>query len=134
MSKNRALGKGLHSLLPQRPAAASAPAPTVGFVSQPTVVTELPVEQIVPNPNQPRREFRDQQLLELALSISSDGIIQPLVVRHVNGNYELIAGERRLRAAKLAGLQKVPVVVQKIEDDRLLEVALIENIQREDLN
>jgi ParB family transcriptional regulator, chromosome partitioning protein len=129
MSKNRALGKGLHSLLPQR-----QPHPPVGSVSSPGPVTELAIDQVIPNPNQPRRDFRDQQLLELALSISADGIIQPLVVRHVNGTYELIAGERRLRAAKLAGLTKVPVVVQQIKDDRLLEVALIENIQREDLN
>lgn len=129
MSKNRALGKGLHSLLPQRTAQ-----PPIGSASQSEHVTELAIEQVVPNPNQPRREFRDQQLAELALSIGADGIIQPLVVRRVNGVYELIAGERRLRAAKLAGLTKVPVVVQDIKDDRLLEVALIENIQREDLN
>jgi ParB family chromosome partitioning protein len=135
MSKKRALGKGLHSLLPQRPAQpVPPPPPPVGFVSQPAAVTELAIDQVIPNPNQPRREFRDQQLLELALSISSDGIIQPLVVRQVDGKYELVAGERRLRAAKLAGLDKVPVVVRNIQNDKLLEVALIENIQREDLN
>lgn len=127
MSKKPALGKGLHSLLPQRPIAEPK-----SEVLLP--VTELPVDQIHPNPNQPRREFRDQQLLELALSISSEGIIQPLVIRQVGDEYQLVAGERRLRAAKLAGLEKVPVVVQNIPDERLLEVALIENIQREDLN
>jgi ParB family chromosome partitioning protein len=92
------------------------------------------VDEIQTNPNQPRKEFRQDQLLELAISITRDGIIQPLVVRFVGDHYELVAGERRLRAAKIAGLQTVPVVVQKIADDRLLEVALIENIQREDLN
>jgi ParB family chromosome partitioning protein len=97
-------------------------------------VTELKVDAIQTNPNQPRKEFRQDQLLELALSITRDGIIQPLIVRKIGGQYELVAGERRLRAAKIAGLQVVPVVVQKIADDRLLEVALIENIQREDLN
>jgi ParB family chromosome partitioning protein len=103
-------------------------------VAAPVSPTELPLEAIRPNPNQPRKEFRQEQLLELALSISRDGIIQPLVVRKRGDEYELVAGERRLRAAKIAGLEKVPVVVQNIADERLLEVALIENIQREDLN
>jgi ParB family chromosome partitioning protein len=128
MSKNRALGKGLSSLLPRPPIAPIAPPVVEG------PVTELPIEAIQPNPNQPRKDFRQDQLLELALSITRDGIIQPLVVRKSGGQYELVAGERRLRAAKIAGLQKVPVVVQAIADDRILEIALIENIQREDLN
>jgi ParB family chromosome partitioning protein len=136
MSKNRALGKGLHSLLPPRPQPAApvaeAPAPPSPAAELP--VTELPVDAIKTNPNQPRKDFRDQQLLELALSISAEGIIQPLVVRKNGSNYELIAGERRLRAARLAGLTKVPVILHNIADDRILEVALIENIQREDLN
>ena len=135
MSKNRALGKGLQSLLPPRQQPAATPPVVPAPEPARTVpVTELAVDAIKPNPNQPRKEFRDQQLLELALSISSDGIIQPLVVRKAGAEYELVAGERRLRAAKLAGLTKVPVVVQDIADDRLLEIALIENIQREDLN
>ncbi len=125
MNKKPALGKGLNSLLPQRPPQQD---------SLPLPVTELEVEMIRPNPHQPRREFRDQQLEELASSIRADGVIQPLVIRRVEDGYELVAGERRLRAAKLAGLEKVPVVVREIQDDRLLEVALIENIQREDLN
>jgi ParB family chromosome partitioning protein len=137
MNKNRALGKGLSSLLPRAQvapvhqpvasAAAAAPAPVV-------TPTELPIEEIQTNPNQPRKDFRQAQLLELAVSITRDGIIQPLVVRKLGEKYELVAGERRLRAAKLAGLQKVPVVVQEISDERLLEIALVENIQREDLN
>jgi len=131
VSKNRALGKGLSSLLPRSPMAA---APVPSPVEAPGSITELPVEAIQTNPNQPRKDFRPDQLLELALSITRDGIIQPLVVRKVGDQYELVAGERRLRAAKIAGLSKVPVIVQSISDDRLLEVALIENIQREDLN
>lgn len=130
MSRNRALGKGLSSLLPRPQTAHGQPQQQ----HQPASVTELPLGAIQTNPNQPRKDFRQDQLLELALSISRDGIIQPLVVRRVGGRYELVAGERRLRAAKIAGLEKVPVVVQSIADERMLEVALIENIQREDLN
>jgi len=127
--KKPALGKGLSSLLPARPAGDVAQSP--GPVAP---ITELPVGEIRLNPAQPRREFREQQLNELADSIRHDGVIQPLVVRQVGNEYQLVAGERRLRAAKLAGLQSVPVAVQTIPDERLLEIALIENIQREDLH
>ena len=129
MSKKPALGKGLSSLLPAREKHESEPEQLVL-----ATIPELPVQEIQLNPNQPRREFRDVQLQELAESIRHDGIIQPLVVRRLESGYQLVAGERRLRAAKLAGLDKVPVVVQEIADDRLLEIALVENIQREDLN
>lgn len=129
MIKKPALGKGLSSLLPARPAGDVAQSP--GPVAP---ITELPVGEIRLNPAQPRREFREQQLNELADSIRHDGVIQPLVVRQVGNEYQLVAGERRLRAAKLAGLQSVPVAVQTIPDERLLEIALIENIQREDLH
>jgi ParB family chromosome partitioning protein len=135
MNKNRALGKGLSSLLPRSqaaPAVALVPPPAPPAPEAP--ITQLPIEAIQTNPNQPRKDFRQAQLLELAVSITRDGIIQPLVVRKVDGKYELVAGERRLRAARLAGLDKVPVVVQEISDERLLEIALVENIQREDLN
>ncbi|MDZ7638840.1 MAG: ParB/RepB/Spo0J family partition protein [Bryobacterales bacterium] len=94
----------------------------------------LPIDQIRPNPLQPRTIFHQQALDELSQSIRANGIIQPLIVRRVDGKIELVAGERRLRAAKLAGLSAVPVVYTQISDDRLLEVTLIENIQREDLN
>ena len=136
MNKNRALGKGLSSLLPRSQATPQvvAEAPPPPTAPAPAAVTELPIDAIRTNPNQPRKDFRQAQLLELAVSINRDGIIQPLVVRKIGDNYELVAGERRLRAARLAGLEKVPVVVQEISDERLLEVALIENIQREDLN
>jgi ParB family chromosome partitioning protein len=128
----RALGKGLTALLPNRPpvtsAAAAQPAPT------PETPTRIRIEEIDPNPVQPRRVFEPERMQELANSIRANGIIQPIVVRPRDGRYQLVAGERRWRAAKLAGLEMVPVVIQEIPDDRLLEITLIENIQREDLN
>ncbi len=129
MNNKRALGRGLSTLLPPRsqPGAEGETPPAANPV-------ELPLDSLVPNPFQPRRHFEHKALSELAQSIQSDGIIQPLVVRRRGDQYELIAGERRWRAARLAGLKSVPVFVQETPDDRMLEVALIENIQREDLN
>jgi ParB family chromosome partitioning protein len=97
-------------------------------------VVRVQVNDIDPNPVQPRRVFEAEPLHELAQSIRANGIIQPLVVRRQGDRLQLVAGERRLRAAKLAGLQEVPVVVQDVPDSRLLEITLIENVQREDLN
>lgn len=95
----------------------------------------IPIEFIVVNPFQPRQDFSQDSLNELSESIKTHGIIQPLTVRKLkNGNYQLIAGERRLRAAKLAGLQKIPAYIRHTEDRHMLEIALIENIQRESLN
>ncbi len=121
----RALGKGLSALLPARGAA--APPAESGLLS-------LPIEKIEPNPVQPRSVFQADRLNELAQSIRENGIIQPLVVRRHGDSYQLIAGERRWRAARLAGLARVPAVVQDFAEDRLMEIALVENIQREDLN
>ncbi len=129
-SQRKALGKGLHALLQTRTQAPPASAPAAHSTHPGT----LPIDGIDPNPLQPRRVFQNDRLSELAQSIRSNGIIQPLVVRHVNGRYQLIAGERRWRAARLAGLTHVPIVVEDVPDDRLLEITLIENIQREDLN
>ena len=95
---------------------------------------ELEVDSIVPGPMQPRTEFDDESLGHLAESIKSHGIVQPVLVRRVGDHYELVAGERRWRAAKLAGLRTIPAVIKEIADEDLLEVALIENVQREDLN
>jgi len=92
------------------------------------------IDSIDPNPLQPRRLFQHDRLAELAQSIQANGIIQPLVVRKAGDRYQLVAGERRWRAAKIAGIVEVPVVVRDVPDDRLLEITLIENIQREDLN
>ena len=131
--KRRALGKGLSALLPSRP---SAPPANGGAAPAPQRLSpaEIPISEIEPNPEQPRTVFQTERLEELAQSIRANGIIQPLIVRRMGEHYELVAGERRWRAAKLAGLQTVPAVVQDFAQERLLEIALIENIQREDLN
>lgn len=129
--QRKALGKGLSALLPTKaPDSATHAAPASDGVR----VAIVPILQIEPNHLQPRTTFDPGRLHELANSIQINGIIQPLIVRRKDFHYELIAGERRLRAAKLAGLTEVPVVVQDYADDRLLEIALVENIQREDLN
>ena len=125
----KALGKGLGALLPTR---APSPPPMEPAPDQPT--SSIPIDSIDANPLQPRRLFHAERLAELAQSIRANGIIQPLVVRPAGDRYQLVAGERRWRAAKLAGVQEVPVVVRDIPDERLLEITLIENIQREDLN
>lgn len=133
----KALGKGLSSLLPGRPvtpSVAAAPAATAAAPAAEAPINKLPIHAIEPNPLQPRSVFDAVRLAELAQSIRANGIIQPLIVRKVGDQFHLIAGERRWRASKLAGLTEVPVVVQELSDNRVLEVALIENIQREDLN
>ena len=128
----RALGKGLGALLPTRTPqlqSSEPPPPPPDELSH-----TVPINSIDPNPLQPRRIFQGERLAELAQSIRANGIIQPLVLRKAGDRYQLVAGERRWRAAKLAGLEHVPVVVREIPDDRLLEITLVENIQREDLN
>jgi ParB family transcriptional regulator, chromosome partitioning protein len=126
MEKRPALGKGLSALIPDMPDVRPA-----------TATTEVDVDQILPNEHQPRHQFEEARLDELAQSIKANGVIQPIVVRKVDGGYRIIAGERRWRASQRAGLTRVPVVVKDVaagNDARLLEMALIENIQREDLN
>lgn len=135
----RALGKGLSALLPQRPPAPSTPSASIADPHDPLpdqrgTVREVPVTDIDANPLQPRAQFDQGRIAELAESIRSNGIIQPLIVRRHGDRFQLIAGERRLRAARVAGLTQVPVVIQDFADDQLLQLALIENIQREDLN
>jgi ParB family chromosome partitioning protein len=100
--------------------------------SEPT--SEIDIDLIEPNPEQPRTDFAPEQLGELAASIRANGIVQPIVVRERNGRYQIIAGERRWRAAQMAGLRRVPTVIREIPDEKLLELALIENIQRQELN
>lgn len=97
-------------------------------------ITELGTEEIVPNADQPRKRFDEAALAELAASIEANGIVQPIVVRKFSGKYQIVAGERRWRAAQRAGLHRVPVVVKDVSDEKLLELALVENIQREELN
>jgi ParB family transcriptional regulator, chromosome partitioning protein len=123
------LGRGLSALLPPRP----LPSDTVSHTPAAGALS-VPIASIAPNPVQPREVFRPDRLEELAASIRTNGIIQPLIVRQTGGIFQIIAGERRWRAAKLAGLAEVPVIVQDVADPRMLELALIENIQREDLN
>lgn len=119
----KALGRGLGALLSSDS--------TVDLGAEPS---EVDIESIVPGPMQPRTHFDETSLESLADSIRAHGIVQPLLVRRRDGGFELIAGERRWRAAKLAGISRVPVVVKEVPDDSLLEIALIENIQRENLN
>lgn len=134
--QRKALGRGLGALLANRttpkPDVQEVPAPPVA--TAPTVVNKVSIDLIDANPLQPRTVFQAERLQELADSIKANGIIQPLVVRARGERYELVAGERRWRAARLAGVTEIPVSVQEVSDDRLLEISLIENIQREDLN
>src|SRR5260370_4617046 len=130
--QRKALGKGLSALLPTRITAHETPVQPAQ--AQGTRVAQIPISQIEPNPLQPRNVFDPSRLHELANSIEANGIIQPLIVRRKGDHFELIAGERRLRAAKLAGLSDVPAIVQDYADERMLEIALVENIQRDDLN
>lgn len=118
----KALGKGLSALIAQ----------DTGVLKE--NINEIDIDLIDPNPEQPRSRFPEENLNELAQSIKNNGIIQPIIVRGRDSRYEIIAGERRWRAAQRAGLQKVPVVVKEVTDDKLLELALIENIQRQELN
>ena len=96
--------------------------------------TNISIEDIAPNPNQPRTHFNETELEELAQSIQEHGILQPLILREKEGKYEIIAGERRYQAAKIAGLTEVPAIIRDVDDETMLELALIENLQRTDLN
>jgi ParB family chromosome partitioning protein len=121
--KRQALGKGLGALIPGGDEA-----------SQQGELVLVATQEVFPNPKQPRSRFEETALQELAASIRERGVLQPLLVRRAPGGYELVAGERRLRAARMAGLERIPVLCRRVEDDRKLELALIENIQRENLN
>ncbi|MCP5523529.1 MAG: ParB/RepB/Spo0J family partition protein [Verrucomicrobiales bacterium] len=135
-----ALGRGLNALLggaPRTSAAASAPTPAPAAPSEPPAadgIRRVPLDQVQPCAFQPRRDFSTEELQELAESIREQGILQPLIVRERAGKFELIAGERRWRAARMAELTEVPVMVREADDRAVLEMALIENLQREDLN
>lgn len=129
LSKRR-LGRGLAAL--------------IGEMDQPVKADEspksvnpdrmLPIEHVSRNPRNPRRQFDESDLQDLASSIRQHGIVQPVVVRTVNGQFEIIAGERRWRAAQLAGLHEIPVIVRDVDDRTALEIAIVENVQRADLN
>jgi ParB family transcriptional regulator, chromosome partitioning protein len=126
--KRQALGRGLGALIPT-----AKTAPQLETAS-PAKVFDCPVSKISPNRQQPRQSFDEEKLKELTESIREKGIVQPLIVRSHNGAYQIVAGERRWRAARLAGLEAVPVIVKELSDTEALQIALIENLQREDLN
>jgi ParB family chromosome partitioning protein len=127
----QALGRGLSALVPDQTAAQMAATQTA---AQGETLRDIDIDLIKPNPEQPRSRFTEAALEELAQSIRENGIIQPVVVRRAGTGYELIAGERRWRAAQRAGLRKIPAAVREVSDDKTLEWALIENIQRQELN
>jgi ParB family chromosome partitioning protein len=123
MIKQRGLGRGLDALIP---------ATAAQDINE--TVMEIPIDEIKPNKFQPRREFDEEALFELSQSIAQYGIIQPIVVRKLLNGYELVAGERRWRASKKAGLKTIPAVIKDYTDGEMTEIALIENLQRQDLN
>lgn len=140
--KRNGLGKGLDSLIPDRSDKAVKKPVKQENVTQPEkqgIVNEsgemlIKINQVEPNREQPRKDFDEDALLELADSIKQFGVLQPLVVQKKKDYYEIIAGERRWRAAKLAGLKEIPVIIKNYTDQEIVEISLIENIQRENLN
>lgn len=127
-TKKRGLGRGLSALMADVSEAEAAKSTSnVG-------VQMIPIEQILPNPDQPRKQFSENDLNDLAASIEEKGIIQPLIVRRLNDGYEIVAGERRWRAAQQVQLHEIPVVVRDFDDTEVLEIAIIENVQRANLN
>lgn len=126
VNRQHGLGRGLGALL-------SASGPSAPEAA-PAVAIDLPIEAIAPNPRQPRKDFDDKSLRDLSASMSQSGVLQPVVVRRLGSGYQLIVGERRWRAAKLAGLTRIPAVVREASDAQSLELALVENLLREDLN
>lgn len=138
MTRRSGLGKGLSALLPSAEEKEAAAAAQPGEEGKPTVTLglhEIDVNEIHPNPRQPRTAFRQEELEELASSIREQGVLLPLLVRpRAKGGYELLVGERRLRASKLAGATRVPAIVRDVDDKQALEQAVVENVQRADLD
>ena len=132
--KRPALGRGLSALIPTAPTAPPPVEQPIARARDAARPTELDIDLLTPNPRQPRQHIEESHLDQLAQSIRTHGLIQPILVRRTGDHYDIVAGERRWRAAQRAGLLKVPVVVRDVADEKLLEIALIENIQREDLN
>ena len=137
--KRGGLGKGLDSLIPDmnvgiNPSKAETETKIVEKIVEKPIEMKVKISKIVPNKEQPRKNFDEDALIELSESIKQHGVLQPILVQDRNGYYEIIAGERRWRAAKLAGVNEVPVVVKKFTEQEIVEISLIENIQRENLN
>ncbi len=124
------LGRGLEALIPTKTKTDF----TAATEAREGSVTLIPVDKIVPNPHQPRRHFAEEELQSLAESIKKHGVLQPLIVTKVDGGFELIAGERRTRAAKIAGVKEVPAIIKEATDQDKLEIAIVENLHRADLN
>lgn len=129
--KRGGLGRGLNALVSE---AEYETGGSAASASNAASETKLPIEDIVPNPNQPRIHFNETELRELSESIQEHGVLQPLLVRKHGNGYEIIAGERRYQASKLAGLEELPVIIKDVNDEEMLALALIENLQRSDLN
>lgn len=129
--KRGGLGRGLNALVSE---AEYETGGSAASTSNAASETKLPIEDIVPNPNQPRIHFSETELRELSESIQEHGVLQPLLVRKHGNGYEIIAGERRYQASKLAGLEELPVIIKEVNDEEMLALALIENLQRSDLN
>lgn len=129
--KRGGLGRGLNALVSE---AEYETGGSAASASNAASETKLPIEDIVPNPNQPRIHFNETELRELSESIQEHGVLQPLLVRKHGNGYEIIAGERRYQASKLAGLEELPVIIRDVNDEEMLALALIENLQRSDLN
>lgn len=121
MAQRQALGRGLEALIP-------------GAGTEEPGIRQIPLDTIRSSPNQPRKLFDDSKLKELAASIRSHGVLAPVLLRQTEDGYELVAGERRFRAAQMAGIQSIPAIMKEVSNSEMLELALIENIQREDLN
>jgi len=131
-TKRRALGKGLDSLLPRVPTPPPAAAPAETHGGKPR---EIPIEQIDRNPFQTRTQMNEEQLSELAASITANGVVQPILVRPLaSGRFQLIAGERRWRASQLAGKLTIPAILRQVSDEQAMEITIVENLQRADLN
>ena len=134
-AKKGGLGKGIDSLIPNKVSATKTEAKNENVKNDKVIEGVLVnINKVEPNREQPRKNFDEDALLELSESIKQFGVLQPLLVQDRKGYYEIIAGERRWRAAKLAGLKEVPVIVRELTDQEIVEISLIENIQREDLN
>ena len=131
VKKRGGLGRGLNALVSEAEYETGGSAVSASNAAS---VTKLPIEDIVPNPNQPRIHFNETELRELSESIQEHGVLQPLLVRKHGNGYEIIAGERRYQASKLAGLEELPVIIKDVNDEEMLALALIENLQRSDLN
>ena len=131
VKKRGGLGRGLNALVSE---AEYETGGSAASASNAASETKLPIEDIVPNPNQPRIHFNETELRELSESIQEHGVLQPLLVRKHGNGYEIIAGERRYQASKLAGLEELPVIIKDVNDEEMLALALIENLQRSDLN